>query len=106
MSIKVSQKKELIRQFKSDFQPVAAGVDTYLQYNNGGILGASSGLSWNDGNAELLIIGKLGIGSIDPTAKLMVDGDINFTGKLYQNGSEMEDGFDAGISTSFFMIGV
>ena len=48
------------------------------------------GGTWN--RAIVLNSGNVGVGTNSPTAKLDVDGDINFTGDLYQGGTLFENG--------------
>jgi hypothetical protein len=57
------------------------------------------GLYYNEGN--------VGLGTTNPTTKLWISGDINFTGNLYQNGTIFQSGgssqwvtYATGISTS------
>jgi hypothetical protein len=60
------------------------------------------GLYYNEGN--------VGLGTTNPTTKLWISGDINFTGNLYQNGTIFQSGgggsssqwvtYPAGISTT------
>jgi hypothetical protein len=66
-----------------------AGSDKQVQLNNNGVLYASSGLTFNSTNGNLLISGttaKVGIGTASPTAALEVNGNIknvNNTGGFY-----------------------
>ena len=47
---------------------VPAGLDTQIQFNNGGVLGASSNLTWN--GTDLKVMGKFGLNQATPLARL------------------------------------
>ena len=51
------------------------------------------GLYYNEGN--------VGLGTTNPTTKLFVSGDINFTGNLYQNGTIFQSGGGGGTSSQW-----
>jgi len=80
----------------------AAGSNTQVQYNQNGVFGASSGLTFNYTTNVLNIAGGLtvapnklvvdstssnvGIGQLNPSYKLDVSGDVNTTGSYRING--------------------
>jgi hypothetical protein len=45
--------------------------------------------------------GNVGLGTTNPTSKLFVSGDINFTGNLYQNGTIFQSGGGGGTSSQW-----
>jgi len=51
------------------------------------------GIYYNEGN--------VGLGTTNPTTKLFVSGDINFTGNLYQNGNIFQSGGGGGTSSQW-----
>lgn len=59
----------------------AAGNNTELQYNNSGVLGASSNLKWIDTDGRL-VIGNPSLTNALSPEKLVIDGDI----RLFQGG--------------------
>jgi hypothetical protein len=67
---------EIFRSTSDDYEQ-ETGADAWLDNGNDVYLGAS---------------GNVGIGIASPNYKLVVNGDINFTGTLYQNGSAFSSG--------------
>lgn len=41
--------------------PHPMGLDTYVQYNNGGVFGGDSSLTWDDSASKALTIGNCGV---------------------------------------------
>jgi len=69
----------------SDDYDEEQGADSWLESGN---------------NIYLGVLGNVGIGDSSPSYKLDVNGDINFTGTLYQNGSEFTSGGSSNWTTS------
>jgi len=64
-------------------------VDAYLiNYENGFLSFGTNGYD----KMRIMTDGKIGIGTITPGFKLDVNGDINYTGNLYNNGSLLTPG--------------
>ncbi len=68
----------------------------YIEFNPNG---ANYGLAFGQGSNEYMRIlngGNVGVGITNPSHKLSVVGDINFTGSLYKNGAPLTSGTSVG----------
>jgi hypothetical protein len=68
------------------------GVGTTVTLLTPWVENIGGGLYYNEGN--------IGLGTTNPTTKLFVSGDINFTGNLYQNGTIFQSGGGGGGTSS------
>jgi hypothetical protein len=71
----------------------AAGTNRQIQYNNGGVLAATSSLTFNSGTGLLTVNGSITTNNVTANESLTVSGSSIITGSLIASGS------DGGIET-------